>query len=227
MGIYVQGGKKAGGMYMADGSGNAKKIGGMYYADGKGNAKLLYQDKWPAGTILYTESNPNRYLDANSYQYNNATITINKSLTKVKNGIKIYLAQIANMSYPYSWGYVSVKAGSSAFTNANPIVISKTELQIGFTTKITADLSGYHNFGWDWQFNTTFKMNSDGNLLVSNDSTASYQIGSIFDANNQRISVPQKGLTIGMFEWDDNDGAGHTSRIAGTANAMIDHIEAY
>ena len=227
MGLYVQGGKKVGGMYMADGRGNATKIGGMYYADGKGNAKLLYQDKWPAGTILYTESNPNRYLDANSYQYNNATITMNKSLTKVKNGIKIYLAQIANMSYPYSWGYVSVKAGSSAFTNANPIVISKTELQTGFTTKITADLSGYHNFGWDWQFNTTFKMNSDGNLLVSNDSTASYQIGYIFDANNQRISVPQKGLTIGMFEWDDNDGAGHTSRIAGTANAMIDHIEAY
>lgn len=227
MGLYVQDGKRVGGMYMADGNGTYKKIGGMYYADGKGSVKLLYQDKWPVGTILYTESNPNRYLDENSYQYNNATITMNKSLTKVKNGIKIYLAKIANMSYPYSWGYVSVEAGSSVFTNANPIVISTAELQTGFTTKITADLSGYHNFGWDWQFNTTFKMSSDGNLLVSNDSTASYQIGYIFDANNKGISVQQKGLTIGMFEWDDSDGAGHTLRIAGTANAMIDHIEAY
>ncbi|MBU7540917.1 hypothetical protein LL936_12865 [Levilactobacillus brevis] len=41
MGLYVQGGKKVGGMYMADGRGNATKIGGMYYADGKGNATKI------------------------------------------------------------------------------------------------------------------------------------------------------------------------------------------
>lgn len=54
MGIYVQGGKKLGGMYMADGSGNAKKIGGMYYADGKGNATKIFQNYVPAGTVLWS-----------------------------------------------------------------------------------------------------------------------------------------------------------------------------
>lgn len=54
MGLYIQGGKKIGGMYMADGRGNAKKIGGMYYADGKGNATKIFQNYVPSGTVLWS-----------------------------------------------------------------------------------------------------------------------------------------------------------------------------
>ncbi|MGI1750596.1 hypothetical protein ACRPNP_10340 [Levilactobacillus brevis] len=54
MGLYVQGGKKVGGMYMADGRGNATKVGGMYYADGKGNATKIFQNYVPAGTVLWS-----------------------------------------------------------------------------------------------------------------------------------------------------------------------------
>ena len=54
MGLYVQGGKKVGGMYMADGRGNATKVGGMYYADGKGNAVKIFQDYVPSGTVLWS-----------------------------------------------------------------------------------------------------------------------------------------------------------------------------
>jgi len=54
MGLYIQGGKKIGGMYMADGRGNATKVGGMYYGDGKGNATKIFQNYVPAGTVLWS-----------------------------------------------------------------------------------------------------------------------------------------------------------------------------
>ncbi|WP_143463334.1 hypothetical protein [Levilactobacillus enshiensis] len=189
---------------------------------------IIYRDKWATGTVLYTERNPTRYFDKTSYQYNNATIPMDLPLTKAKNGIKIYLSQIANMSAPYGWGYIPVRSGSSKFTNANPIVIPIANLVAGYTTQISVDLSDYHNFEWYFQFPTTFKADSNGNLVVSNNSTLSYQISTIMDGNGTQFSsVPQKGLTIGMFQWLDIDNAGHTAQLAGTANAMIDHIEAY
>jgi len=189
---------------------------------------IIYRDKWATGTVLYTERNPTRYFDKTSYQYNNATIPMDLPLTKIKNGIKIYLAQIANMSAPYNWGYIPVPAGSPKFTNANPIVIPIASLMAGYTTQISVDLSSYREFKWYFQFPTTFKSDSNGNLAVSNNSTLSYQISTIMDGSGTEFSsVPQKGLTIGMFLWLDVDGAGHTAQTAGTANAMIDRIEAY
>lgn len=87
MGLYIQGGKKVGGMYMADGNGAYKKIGGMYYADGKGNAKKIYYSFLPAGTVLYDGSsqadwNKLIFTDPQEYQ-------LTKPLEKLKNGIKV------------------------------------------------------------------------------------------------------------------------------------------
>lgn len=87
MGLYVKGGKKIGGMYMADGSGTYKKIGGMYYADGEGNAKKIYSSFLPAGTVLYDGSSQadwHKLTSSDLEQYN-----LNKPLEKLKNGIKV------------------------------------------------------------------------------------------------------------------------------------------
>lgn len=87
MGLYVQGGKKFGGMYMADGSGTYKKIGGMYYADGEGNTKKIYSSFLPVGTVLYDGSSKvdwNKLLFTDPQQYQ-----LTKPLEKLKNGIKV------------------------------------------------------------------------------------------------------------------------------------------
>ncbi|WP_203640673.1 hypothetical protein [Levilactobacillus andaensis] len=87
MGLYVQGGKKVGGMYMADGRGNATKIGGMYYADGKGNAKKIYSSFLPAGTVLYDGSSQADWHKLTSIGLQQYQLT--KPLEKLKNGIKV------------------------------------------------------------------------------------------------------------------------------------------
>lgn len=191
------------------------------------NSEKFFQYRWPVGTVVYAETNPTRYMDPDSYQYNNATIVMDKPLTKVRNGIKIYLAQIANISLPYMWNYVSVKAGGENFTNSNPIVIPLTSLKTGFTTQIDADLNDYEQFEWDYRFPTTFKMDASGNLSVSNTSDKSFQIMKITVSNGTSAIVQQKGLTIGMFTWVDRDTGGHGQQLEGTATVMIDRIEAY
>lgn len=87
MGLYAQGGKKVGGMYMADGSGTYKKIGGMYYADGKGNAKKIYSSFLPAGTVLYDGSSQEDWHKLTSIDLQQYQLT--KPLEKLKNGIKV------------------------------------------------------------------------------------------------------------------------------------------
>lgn len=114
MGIYVQGGKKAGGMYMADGRGNATKVGGMYYADGKGNATKIYSSFYPSGYVFWQADNAN----GNGFGINapNApTIITNTSIKQkiniagIKNGIRVYI----NTSKYY--GYSSARGINMLF----------------------------------------------------------------------------------------------------------------
>ncbi|ABJ64211.1 hypothetical protein LVIS_1079 [Levilactobacillus brevis ATCC 367] len=109
MGIYIQGGKKVGGMYMADGRGNATKIGGMYYADGKGNAKKIYYSFLPAGTILYDGSSQadwDKLYITGPQQYQ-----LTKPLEKLKNGIKVtygdaYYGGVPGYNADYNQGFI-------------------------------------------------------------------------------------------------------------------------
>lgn len=105
MGLYIQGGKKIGGMYMGDGRGNATKVGGMYYADGKGNATKIYSSSYPSGYVFWQADNAN----GNGFGINapNApTIIPDTSINKkinvagIKNGIRVYIN--INQYYGYS-----------------------------------------------------------------------------------------------------------------------------
>lgn len=114
MGLYLQGGEKVGGMYMADGKGNATKIGGMYYADGKGNATKIYSSMYPSGYLFWKADNAN----GNGFGINapNApTIIPDTSINKkinmagIKNGIRVYI----NIDKYY--GYSDAKKINSLF----------------------------------------------------------------------------------------------------------------
>jgi len=105
MGIYIQGGKKVGGMFMADGRGSAKKVGGMYYSDGKGNATKIYSSMYPSGYLFWKADNAN----GNGFGINapNApTIIPDTSINKkiniagIRNGIRVYIN--INQYYGYS-----------------------------------------------------------------------------------------------------------------------------
>lgn len=130
MGIYVQGGKKVGGMYMADGQGNATKIGGMYYANGKGNATKIYSSFLPVGTVLWSGNSGG----ANSY-----TVELSQPITKCKTGLAF--------SFNTSQQRKSLDGGGiNTFTEyINPRVItnkiSKEKLTIGSTATLSSIVS--------------------------------------------------------------------------------------
>ncbi|WP_061776541.1 hypothetical protein [Levilactobacillus senmaizukei] len=105
MGLYVQGGKKVGGMYMADGRGNATKVGGMYYADGRGNATKIYSSFYPSGYVFWQANNAN----GNGFGINatkaptiipDTSINQKINISGIKNGIRVYIN--INQYYGYS-----------------------------------------------------------------------------------------------------------------------------
>ena len=105
MGLYIQDGKKVGGMYMADGRGNATKVGGMYYADGKGNATKIYSSSYPSGYVFWQSDNANGNgfgLNAPKAPTITSATSINRklSLSGIKNGIRVYIN--INKYYGYS-----------------------------------------------------------------------------------------------------------------------------
>lgn len=115
MGLYIQDGKKVGGMYMADGRGNATKVGGMYYSDGRGNAVKIYSSMYPDGHVLWQSSNDygialgGSHSDSPYLVSGNALqFALNKKL--IKNGIKIYVNIVNYYGFPYTgtspmWGW--------------------------------------------------------------------------------------------------------------------------
>jgi len=125
MGIYIQGGKKVGGMYMADGRGNATKIGGMYYADGKGNATKIYSSYLPVGTVLYEI--PNKYTSVflsgnskvpsygSSFAILTKTVLLKYPIKKCKNGVKVTLSKQILTYDTYQASYRAI------FTPANAV----------------------------------------------------------------------------------------------------------
>ncbi|MBS1006816.1 hypothetical protein JK163_11105 [Levilactobacillus brevis] len=157
MGLYVQGGKKVGGMYMADGSGTYKKIGGMYYADGEGNTKKIYSSFLPAGTVLYDGSSKvdwNKLLFTDPQQYQ-----LNRPLEKLRNGIKVtygdaYYSGVPGYNGSFTQDFIEIdhiieKSYPISQLNSNFIVLTSTDIfgRIGNTAnqnddgKILFDLS--------------------------------------------------------------------------------------
>lgn len=149
MGLYVQGGKKVGGMYMADGRGNATKVGGMYYGDGKGNATKIYSSYLPTGYVIFdgggyaTAFNNVYSKTGSSSPYSSVSTKIkivktNKivlpfSINKLKTGIVISSSMAAYFSYNssdfYSYPWAEY---SSNFRFKSPISITKAELLTGY-----------------------------------------------------------------------------------------------
>lgn len=109
MGLYIKGGKKVGGMYMADGKGTYKKIGGMYYADGKGNATKIYSSMYPDGHVLWQSSNDYGIALGGShsdspYLLSGNALQFDLNQKLIKNGIKIYVNIVNYYGFPYTEG---------------------------------------------------------------------------------------------------------------------------
>lgn len=147
MGLYVQGGKKVGGMYMADGRGNATKIGGMYYADGKGNATKIYSSYLPTGYVIFdgggyatafndvfsVTGSINRSRNEKIKIVNTNEVALPFSINKLKTGIVISFSRFAELSYDQSYFFSSPLTNSGSLWNSNsPISITKSELLKGY-----------------------------------------------------------------------------------------------
>lgn len=167
MGIYIQGGKKVGGMYMADGRGNATKIGGMYYADGKGNATKAYSSYLPTGYVIfdgggYATAFNDVFSVIGSIRASVEKIKIVKtnevvlpfSINKLKTGIVISSSKFAELSYDGSYFFSSPLAGASGFNFKSPISITKAELLKGYV------------YGRDTRENNSLSIKLVGNSLV-------------------------------------------------------------
>jgi len=166
MGLYIQGGKKIGGMYMADSRGNATKIDGMYYADGKGNATKVYSSYLPTGYVIfdgggYATAFNDVFSVTRSINASVEKIKIVKtnevvlpfSINKLKTGIVISSSKFAELSYDGSLFSPSPLAGS-VFNFKSPISITKAELLKGYV------------YGRDTRANNSLSIKLVGNSLV-------------------------------------------------------------
>ena len=110
MGLYVQGGKKVGGMYMADGKGDYKKIGGMYWSDGKGQTEKIYSSFLPTGQSLYSIpigyngfflSGDSGLTDISRFKSiaGASTIQLMQPIDKCKNGVQVNVFQRGLFQY--------------------------------------------------------------------------------------------------------------------------------
>jgi len=96
MGLYVQGGRKISGMYMADGHGGSKKIGGMYYANGQGNVKKIFQSTLPVGTMLWNEKKAftdSGFTRINKNLLKDQVVKLPYPIAMLKNGLKISVSK--------------------------------------------------------------------------------------------------------------------------------------
>lgn len=142
MGLYVQGGKKVGGMYMADGKGNYKKIGGMYWSDGKGQTQKIYSSFLPVGQSLY--SIPTGYNgfflsgnsgvtdindDVNDFKSiaGASTVQLTQSIDKCKNGVQVNVFQQGLFQYTAYDKYQALYNPNPPFS-AKSILIPKGSL---------------------------------------------------------------------------------------------------
>jgi len=144
MGLYVQGGKKVGGMYMADGRGNATKIGGMYYADGKGNATKFYSSYLPTGYVIFDGGGyATAFNDVFSIKWSIGTsspekikivktnkVTLPFSINNLKTGIVISFSKFAFFNYDESSFYSTPLNYFQGFNS--PKRITKEKLLKGY-----------------------------------------------------------------------------------------------
>lgn len=173
MGIYIQGGKKVGGMYMADGRGNATKVGGMYYADGKGNATKIYPSMYPNSYVVWQSSNnygialggsqsdSPYFLSGNALQF-----YLNQK--RIKNGIKIYVNTVNYYGVPYTgnipiwnWNASTVPGG---YTNSYPLPTQIVEIPL---SNFNAQNILYQSGGHGSQASVYVSVNSQGVVFQS------------------------------------------------------------
>lgn len=146
MGLYIQGGKKIGGMYMADGRGNATKIDGMYYADGKGNATKIFKNYVPSGTVLW--SGHAIFCSNDSDPIMRSGMVMKSALELPKyfkdlRGIKLTFG-LGTIVKTYDIGYVylftsgesgnSMSADGTSVTYPSSVTVTRKQLMSGNTT---------------------------------------------------------------------------------------------
>ena len=139
MGLYIQGGKKVGGMYMADGHGGSKKIGGMYYANGQGNVKKIFQSTLPVGTMLWNEKKAftdSGFTRTNENLLKDQVVKLPYPIVMLKNGLKISVSK---------WLYF-FNGGENPYWKTGPLT----------TTYPSPGIVSYY-----------IKLNPSGNALVS------------------------------------------------------------
>lgn len=194
MGIYIQGGKKVGGMYMADGRGNATKIGGMYYADGKGNATKIYSSFYPSGYVFWQANNAT----GNGFgikTLNAPTIIPDTSIEQkinvsgIKNGIRVYI----NINQYY--GYSDAKKINSLFKWHDYTIPGGYQNLYLEPSVATIDIPANHLTG----YSTLYMSASRGNqcsVFIKCDSSGFHFIsnnqGTVFDltdTNNNIFSI--------------------------------------
>lgn len=191
MGLYVQGGKKIGGMYMADGRGNATKIGGMYYADGKGNATKIYSSFYPSGYVFWQSDNAN----GNGFGINapNApTIIPDTSINKkiniagIKNGIRVYInikqyygySDDKKINMLFNWNDYEIPGGYQNLylkPSVATIDISANQLAVNGTL--------YKSFNRGNQCSVFINCDSSGFHFISNNQ------GTVFDLTDNHYNI--------------------------------------
>lgn len=150
MGLYVQGGKKVGGMYMADGKGDYKKIGGMYWSDGKGQTQKIYSSFLPTGQSLY--SIPTGYNGFFLSGYSSvadisgfksiagaSTIQLMQPIDKCKNGVQVNVFQRGLFQYNTADKYQGLYDPNPPFS-AKSILIPKGSLTGSISFGMTSDV---------------------------------------------------------------------------------------
>lgn len=150
MGLYVQDGKKVGGMYMADGKGIGKKIGGMYWSDGKGQTQKIYSSFLPTGQSLY--SIPTGYngfflsgnsgvADINGFKSiaGASTIQLMQPIDKCKNGVQVNVFQRGLFQYDTADKYHGLYDPNPPFS-AKSILIPKGSLTGSISFGMTSDV---------------------------------------------------------------------------------------
>lgn len=173
MGLYVQGGKKVGGMYMADGRGNATKIGGMYYADGKGNATKIYSSMYPNGYVVWQPSNDYGIALGGShsdspYLLSGNALQFDLNQKLIKNGIKIYVNIVNYYGLPYTgitpiwkWSNSTIPGG---YSNSYSLPTQIVEIPL---SNFNAQNLLYKSRGQGKQSSVYVSVNSQGVMFKS------------------------------------------------------------